>query len=41
MSEQTFLEAIRAGLREEMSRDSAVYLFGEDVSLGGPFGVTK
>ena len=24
-----------------MSRDSAVYIFGEDVSLGGPFGVTK
>jgi acetoin:2,6-dichlorophenolindophenol oxidoreductase subunit beta len=41
MVEQTFLEAIRAGLREEMNRDSAVYVFGEDVSLGGPFGVTK
>ena len=41
MPEQTFLEAIRAGLHEEMSRDSTVYIFGEDVSLGGPFGVTK
>jgi len=41
MAEQTFLEAIRAGLHEEMSRDAAVYIFGEDVSLGGPFGVTK
>jgi acetoin:2,6-dichlorophenolindophenol oxidoreductase subunit beta len=41
MAEQTFLEAIRAGLHEEMSRDSAVYVLGEDVSLGGPFGVTK
>ena len=41
MSEQTYLEAIRAGLSEEMKRDPAVYLFGEDVSLGGPFGVTK
>jgi pyruvate dehydrogenase E1 component beta subunit len=41
MAEQTFLEAIRAGLHEEMSRDSSVYIFGEDVSLGGPFGVTK
>ncbi len=41
MPEQTFLEAIRAGLRQEMSRDSSVYLFGEDVALGGPFGVTK
>jgi pyruvate/2-oxoglutarate/acetoin dehydrogenase E1 component len=41
MSEQTFLEAITAGLHEEMSRDSAVYIFGEDVALGGPFGATK
>lgn len=41
MREQTTLEAIRAGLREEMLRDPAVYLFGEDVALGGPFGVTK
>ncbi len=41
MPEQTFLDAIRAGLGEEMKRDPAVYLFGEDVSLGGPFGVTK
>jgi pyruvate/2-oxoglutarate/acetoin dehydrogenase E1 component len=41
MSEQTYLEAIRTGLREEMRRDSSVYLFGEDVALGGPFGVTK
>jgi pyruvate/2-oxoglutarate/acetoin dehydrogenase E1 component len=41
MSEQTYLEAIRAGLHEEMSRDSSVYLFGEDIALGGPFGVTK
>ena len=41
MSEQTYLEAIRAGLQEEMNRDAAVYIFGEDVALGGPFGVTK
>jgi pyruvate dehydrogenase E1 component beta subunit len=41
MPEQTYLEAIRAGLREEMRRDPSVYLFGEDVALGGPFGVTK
>jgi pyruvate dehydrogenase E1 component beta subunit len=40
MPEQTFLEAIRAGLHEEMRRDASVYLFGEDVALGGPFGVT-
>ncbi len=41
MPEQTFLEAVRSGLHEEMSRDASVYLFGEDVALGGPFGVTK
>ena len=41
MPEQSFLEAIRAGLHEEMSRDPSVYLFGEDVALGGPFGVTN
>ncbi len=41
MPEQTFLDAIRSGLAEEMRRDSSVYVFGEDVALGGPFGVTK
>jgi pyruvate dehydrogenase E1 component beta subunit len=41
MAEQTYLEAIRAGLEEEMRRDPSVYVFGEDVALGGPFGVTK
>jgi pyruvate dehydrogenase E1 component beta subunit len=41
MAQQIYLEAIRAGLEEEMRRDAAVYIFGEDVALGGPFGVTK
>ncbi len=41
MAELTYLEAIRAGLEEEMRRDGSVYVFGEDVALGGPFGVTK
>ncbi|MBI4488721.1 MAG: alpha-ketoacid dehydrogenase subunit beta [Deltaproteobacteria bacterium] len=41
MAEQTYLEAIRDGLREEMARDPAVYILGEDVVVGGPFGVTK
>jgi pyruvate/2-oxoglutarate/acetoin dehydrogenase E1 component len=41
MPEQSYLEAIRSGLREEMGRDCSVYLFGEDVGVGGPFGVTK
>jgi pyruvate/2-oxoglutarate/acetoin dehydrogenase E1 component len=41
MAEQTFLEAIRTGLHEEMKRDASVYIFGEDVVLGGPFGATR
>jgi pyruvate/2-oxoglutarate/acetoin dehydrogenase E1 component len=41
MAESTFLDAIRSALREEMSRDGSVYVFGEDVALGGPFGVTQ
>jgi len=41
MPDQTYLDAIRIGLQEEMKRDSSVYVFGEDVALGGPFGVTK
>jgi pyruvate/2-oxoglutarate/acetoin dehydrogenase E1 component len=41
MPEQTYLEAICTGLAEELRRDSSVYIFGEDVALGGPFGVTK
>lgn len=41
MAQQTYLEAIRAALHEEMSHDSAVYILGEDVALGGPFGVTQ
>ncbi len=41
MPEQTISNAIRSGLAEEMRRDSSVYVFGEDVALGGPFGVTK
>lgn len=41
MPEETYVEAIRSALHEEMSRDESVYLFGEDVALGGPFGVTN
>jgi acetoin:2,6-dichlorophenolindophenol oxidoreductase subunit beta len=41
MPEQTYLEGVRSALAEEMRRDSSVYVFGEDVALGGPFGVTK
>jgi acetoin:2,6-dichlorophenolindophenol oxidoreductase subunit beta len=37
----SFIEAIRRALDEEMTRDPRVYLFGEDVAVGGPFGATK
>jgi len=37
----SYLEAIRTALREELARDEAVYVLGEDVALGGPFGATK
>lgn len=42
MGELTFLEAVSAALREEMERDPAVFLMGEDIgSYGGAFRVTK
>jgi pyruvate/2-oxoglutarate/acetoin dehydrogenase E1 component len=41
MPEQTYLDAIRTALQEEMRGDPSIYVFGEDVALGGPFGVTK
>lgn len=42
MPEVTFSEAIRAALREEMSRDASVFLIGEDIAQhGGAFGVTR
>lgn len=41
MAQITYLEAIRTALRDELARDEAVYVLGEDVALGGPFGATK
>jgi len=38
---QTFIEIVRRALDEELARDPAVYLLGEDVAAGGAFGVTK
>jgi len=40
----TYAEALNEALREEMRRDSTVFVFGEDVAVwggGGIFGVTK
>lgn len=38
----TYLEAIRAALRDALAEDDRVFLLGEDIGhFGGPFGVTK
>jgi acetoin:2,6-dichlorophenolindophenol oxidoreductase subunit beta len=39
--QHTFIEILRRALDEEMTRDAAVYLLGEDVAAGGAFGVTR
>ncbi|NWF96046.1 MAG: alpha-ketoacid dehydrogenase subunit beta [Candidatus Thorarchaeota archaeon] len=43
MTEMTYRDALRAGLREEMLRDNRVFLLGEDIgrNWGGAFSVTK
>jgi pyruvate/2-oxoglutarate/acetoin dehydrogenase E1 component len=38
---QTFIEILRLALDEELARDARVHLLGEDVAVGGAFGVTK
>ena len=41
VAEVTYLEAVSAGMREEMRRDETVYILGEDVgAFGGAFKVT-
>ena len=38
----TYAEALNEALREEMERDSSVYILGEDIAkIGGLFDVTK
>jgi pyruvate dehydrogenase E1 component beta subunit len=43
MTEMTYRDALKAGIREEMLRDERVFLMGEDIGLnwGGAFKVTK
>jgi pyruvate/2-oxoglutarate/acetoin dehydrogenase E1 component len=38
---ETFIELLRRALDEELTRDPAVYLLGEDTAAGGAFGVTS
>jgi pyruvate dehydrogenase E1 component beta subunit len=39
--EHTFIEILRLALDEELARDDALHLLGEDVAAGGAFGVTR
>ena len=42
MSEMTFVQAINAGLRQELDRDPDVFMMGEDIAhYGGMFRVTE
>jgi len=42
MRELTYREALREALREEMKRDSSVFLLGEDIAeYGGAYKVTQ
>jgi 2-oxoisovalerate dehydrogenase E1 component beta subunit len=42
MGEITYLEAIRAAMRDAMLEDERVFVMGEDIGhFGGPFGVTR
>jgi 2-oxoisovalerate dehydrogenase E1 component len=36
-----YRDALRRGLDEEMERDERVFVIGQDVRMGGPFGVTE
>jgi pyruvate/2-oxoglutarate/acetoin dehydrogenase E1 component len=38
---ETFIEILRRALDEELTRDPAVHLLGEDVAAGGAFGITR
>ncbi len=41
MAETRYIDAIRSALEDELAADDAVFLLGEDITLGGPFGATK
>lgn len=41
MAAQRFVDALREGIAEEMRDDPRVMIFGEDVAVGGAFGVTQ
>jgi acetoin:2,6-dichlorophenolindophenol oxidoreductase subunit beta len=41
MPETTYIKALNQALAEEMRRDPSVYVLGEDVAEGGPYGATR
>jgi len=42
MRDLTYWQALQEALRQEMTRDPAVFLMGEDIgAYGGAFGVTR
>lgn len=41
LRELSYAEALNEGLKEEMARDSNIFIIGEDIALGGVYGVTK
>lgn len=41
MAQERFIDSLREGISEEMRADPRVIIFGEDVAVGGAFGVTK
>lgn len=40
MAQERFIDSLRDGISEEMRADPTVIIFGEDVAVGGAFGVT-
>ena len=40
MAEMRFIDGLQAALKAEMQNDASVMALGEDVAVGGPFGVT-
>lgn len=41
MTELRYIDALNAAMRVELGDDPLVYVIGEDVTAGGPFGATK
>lgn len=40
VTEMRYVDAMRLAIQEEMRRDPEVFVLGEDVAVGGPFGAT-